>query len=243
VNQRTWADQYLPWQLEILNKHVQGVGQFVIANDIQDMQQNTDAISTEGIRACLRMRSWERARKYMNQFTIRGKNGGHVTEFDKIGWPDYMLYGIARYESTEGMQWFIGDMAVLRPYVDKNRESLRSRIIYNTDNRTGLIPFDIDEIPSVEGKLWVVADSGTGFFRDYRPDSREAWYECGQPAMNLDKRIARNLPRVRTAPGHIHHLQQHDCTCGPIRITETTPSRASWVVCERCKRWRPPNSG
>lgn len=175
--QRPWADKYLPWQLEILNKHVQGVGQFVIANDIQDMQQNTDAISTEGIRVCLRMRSWERAWKYRHQFTIRGKNGGHVTEFDKMGWPDYMLYGIARPAFAGVMQWFIGDMAVLRPYVDRYRESLRRRIIDNTDNKTGLIPFDINEIPSVDGKSWVVADSGTGFFRNCRRDFWEAWYK------------------------------------------------------------------
>lgn len=173
--QRAWADNFLTWQLGVLNRHLPDAGRFVVANDRQDMKQNTDAISAGGVRACLRMRSWERTWRYLHQFTIRGYNGGYDTEFDKLGWPDYMLYSVERPDRAGVHQYFIGRMKVLQPYVDSRRESLRRRLIYNTDNKTGLIPFDINEIPSIGGKSWVVADSGTGFFRNYRQEFWDAW--------------------------------------------------------------------
>lgn len=235
--QRTWSDKFIPKQISILNSYLKGNEVFSVSSVVQDAKQNTDAIGNCGTRVSLRVRKiYVVERGWAGQFTIRSVNGGSSTELDKLVWPDFMLYCIAGPESsrTENKtddtlyQWFIGDMDVFRGYLRISDKSRRQTIM-NNDGKTGFLPFRIDSIGGSNGKSFVVADSHTGYFVAKKRTNMTS----------TNKRLSAMRARIPVPPGHIRPLTDHDCICTTYPITEQAPNRSKWVVCSRCKRWKP----
>ena len=56
---------------------------------------------------------------------------------------------------------------------------------------------------------------------------------------STNKRLNAMRARIPVPPGHIRPLTDHDCICTTYPITEQTTNRSKWVVCDKCKRWKP----
>jgi hypothetical protein len=117
---RTWADQYLPWVKAICGR------QFITEASVDDDQErNTDLIvlKLEAIRIAVRIRrpQWwhERNGQYRGDFTIRwSRPNGTKTEHEKImeDFGDYLFYAHA-YETPPQLRGFgILDLAIYRTF-------------------------------------------------------------------------------------------------------------------------------
>ena len=85
----------------------------------EDMERNTDliVIRLDPVRVACRLRRFEYASRYPDQFTIReGRPSGAQTELAKVlsGWGDYIFYGFANRDASALAGWMLGSLTAFR---------------------------------------------------------------------------------------------------------------------------------
>jgi len=147
--QKQWSDKFLPEIKRIL-------GEYLIAEPPieEDAERNTDltVLRLDAIRIGCRIRRYKYVEAFGNEFTIRsGRTSGIKTELTKIieGWGDYFFYGFADSTETKLCQWILGDLKVLRLYINRNlyQHKVPWTENYNWDNSSSFVSFRHGEIP------------------------------------------------------------------------------------------------
>lgn len=114
-------DQDFDWQRALIPYVKQILANYLIgeAPAEEDMRRNTDLIvlRLEAVRVACRLRRYEYAARYGDEFTIReGRPSGAETELAKMlaGWGDYIFYGFASPDMSGLAAWMLGDLSVFR---------------------------------------------------------------------------------------------------------------------------------
>ena len=103
-------------------KALLGLVLFTAANNDEDINRNTDLMLRQpgGHRISHRMRSSEYFERYPMDFLIRcHRSMTNRTEIHKLmaGWGDYLFFCFANEDNTNFLQWFVGDLNILREYI------------------------------------------------------------------------------------------------------------------------------
>lgn len=111
---KTWSDKFIPQIKRILAKKLVSVGSYE-----EDSQHNTDLIvlRTDNVRIGCRIRRFQYAEKYHDEFTIRCSRPNNTkTELQKIieGWGNYFFYGFCNENESDLLCWFLGDLCAFR---------------------------------------------------------------------------------------------------------------------------------
>ena len=126
-NDKRWSDKFICKITPILGAN------FIAEPPIEeDRDRNTDLIvlNLKEIRFGCRVRKNDYYSRYPNEFTIRSKRpSGQETEIKKImnGWGDYFFYGFANKDETDLIDWFIGDLQVLREWIINQKKQGRTK--------------------------------------------------------------------------------------------------------------------
>lgn len=114
-------DQDFDWQRKLIPEVKRVLANYLIAEAPfeEDARHNTDLIvlKLDTIRVACRLRRYEYAARYGDQFTIReGRPSGVKTELSKVleGWGDYIFYGFASKDMSSLAGWLLGDLSVFR---------------------------------------------------------------------------------------------------------------------------------
>lgn len=149
--QRAWSDKFIPYLKMIL-----GYAFIDIANEKQDMEENTDLImfcaDKKNIACRVRRNSW--LQRKSNEFTIRyDYSEGYKTEYQKIldGMGDFLLYCFADQNEEKIAAWRIIDLSAFR-YLVKNGLLSGQQIIVNKDNVNSFMAIDIAKNPELNYK-------------------------------------------------------------------------------------------
>lgn len=114
-------DRDFDWQRGLIPEIKRVLANYLIAEAPaeEDMRHNTDLIvlKLDAIRVACRLRRYQYASRYGDQFTIRaGRPSGADTELAKVlsGWGDYVFYGFAAEDERALFAWVLGDLSVFR---------------------------------------------------------------------------------------------------------------------------------
>jgi len=137
---KKWSDRFIPAIKRILSEVLISEAPFK-----EDANYNTDlmVLDLKPYRIACRIRNNDCLKDYGDQFTIRdGRPSGAKSEFVKIrdGWGDIHFYGIANAAGTELVFWVVGDLNVLRIYIEsytkENNGKLPGILKTNKDGTT-----------------------------------------------------------------------------------------------------------
>lgn len=148
---KQWSDKFLPEIKSILGQ------QLISSAPIEDdAERNTDLIvlRLEPVRIACRIRKYEYALRYPNEFTIRaGRPSGAKTELAKVieGWGDYFFYGFSNEDETELCAWSLCNLKAFRLWFNRelvaNKGKMPGQHKDNADNSSDFIVFSIDSLP------------------------------------------------------------------------------------------------
>jgi hypothetical protein len=153
--QKQWSDRFLPEIKQILSEHLAKIVRIDIAPFGEDVERNTDLIvlRLDGVRVACRVRKFLYFDSYGGEFTVRNKTAsGNKTELDKIreGWGDYLFYGWANQAETKLYGWTLGDLEVLRSYMNECFSKSKYPWAAQRDNwydGTGFVAFRYEDVP------------------------------------------------------------------------------------------------
>lgn len=146
------------WQRPLLGRVKQIIANYLIteAPFEEDAKRNTDLIvlTVEAKRIAVRLRRYEYAGRYGNQFTIRSSRpSGTTTELAKVisGWGDYLFYGFASADDPYDLsRWLLGDLHIFRLW--HSRQLYRGRMPgspqVNGDGSSGFHAYRIADLPA-----------------------------------------------------------------------------------------------
>lgn len=162
---KNWSDKFMP---EIKARlaawlHTNWV---VDATELEDCKIATDLVvlTADSVRIACRIRRHRYLENCGSEFTLRlSQSSGMRTELEKIlrGWGDYLFYGFSDEHEVGLARYFIGDLSVFRRWFVQERaarQRLPGRVLTNTDRRTQLIAFALQDLPPE----FVVASSWSG---------------------------------------------------------------------------------
>ena len=144
-----WQQRLIPHMKQILAQYL-----IVEAPFEEDARHNTDLIvlGLGAVRVACRVRTFDYAKRYPNDFTIRASRpSGVKTELAKIieGWGDYIFYGFASPSKDNIVAWTLGDLKVFRLWY--NRELYQGRhpgeAGRNSDGSSNFIAFNVNALP------------------------------------------------------------------------------------------------
>lgn len=143
VDQRAWADQFLPEIKQLIGPHL-----LEPAPIEEDCREATDlmVLRARDLRIACRVRKFKYLKDYANQFTLRYKaRYGGKTEYDKVveGWGDWMFYGFADRNEEFVLQWRLIDLSAFRAQLIRHRRGVLGGIKPNNDG-TELAWFNVD---------------------------------------------------------------------------------------------------
>lgn len=149
---RQWSDKFIPSLKRI-------IADLLIrpANDIEDMQHNTDLIvfRIDPVRVACRVRRYQYLQKYGDEFTIRaGRPNGTETELSKLisGYGDYFVYAFANELENDLSAWSIIDLRVFRLWYNRqlvlNKGVLPGQKQQNGDASSFFFAFRTSSLPT-----------------------------------------------------------------------------------------------
>lgn len=143
---RRFSDRFI---LEI--RHIVGGWLLCEAPVTEDIQRNTDLIvlKMEAKRVACRVRRHRHLTAFGDQFTLRTKSRGGVSELEKVakGFGDYIFYGFADQHNKRLASWFIGDLCVFRGWLHTNPRPLAYCNGISNGDGTEFMPFKLADMP------------------------------------------------------------------------------------------------
>lgn len=149
---KRWSDRFIPE----ISSHL---GRYLITEPavIEDQERNTDlmVLGMGSVRVACRIRKYNYATRYGNQFTIRSSRPSNAkTELRKVveGFGDYIFYGFSNESETELHKWFIGNLNVFRGWWTDQLYKAEARTApgiskQNADNSSGFAAFSLSDMP------------------------------------------------------------------------------------------------
>lgn len=145
--QRAWSDKFTNEAMMIIRSHQHLLppprfkSSISIASEMQDMRQATDAVvlQTGEICVALRVRRFNHLAKYRNEFTIRVKSRGGISELEKIkqGFCSVYFYGFANEYENGFAYWRLIDVNKFRKWINRMAEKGIQRPYSIIDNHDG----------------------------------------------------------------------------------------------------------
>lgn len=144
------------------------LGRYLITEPaiVEDQERNTDlmVIGMGSVRVACRIRKYQYAHRYGDQFTIRKSRPSNAkTELRKVveGFGDYIFYGFCDESETHLHSWFLGNLSEFRGWWMNQLFKSDAGVVPgiskdNADNSSAFAAFKLSEMPSG----FVVASSG-----------------------------------------------------------------------------------